>query len=378
MMLAGALFIEAQRPSTEGKTAEQTNKNIKVLRGTPADSFNQTMHLISGELGVDCEYCHLEKDRASDELETKRTARQMMKMMIDINKRSFNGKQVVNCYTCHRGSPKPPEMTLLPVGDYVKDEKPAEPKLPSADEILAKYIEALGGQQAIQKVTSRVVTATQDIPTGPGGVIPTPAKTERYLKAPNLVLNVYHTNKYTISNGFDGSVSWAQDARGRVNQPVKLEQIRAARAADFYEPLHLRQQYTELKVNGIEKVNNRDAYVVIGYPQENLPERLYFDAQTGLLLRKFTFVPTAAGNSPFQVDYDDYRDTGSGVKYPFLMHLEPASPRLELATHSTIHVQKVEDNVAIDEAKFIKPQSKEEPPPPKVTGGAPTKKVAQR
>ena len=346
----------------EGKTAEQVYKNIKVMRGTPADSFNQMMHLISGSLGVDCEYCHVQKDRASDELENKRTARQMMRMMLDLNKKSFNGKQVVTCYTCHRGNPTPPNVPLLPVGDYVSDEKAAAPALPGVDQILAKYVEALGGEQAIQKVTSRVITGTEDIPTGPGGVNPTPGKIERYQKAPNLLLNVLHPGKATLSNGFDGKVSWAQDAKGRVGQPVKLEQLRAARNADFYEPLHLKQEYTQMKVDGIEKVNNREAYVVIGTPQENIPERLYFDKQTGLLLRKSTVVPTTAGNSPFQVDYDDYRDTGSGVKYPFLIHMEPATPRLELVTHSTIRVQKVEDNVAIDNAKFAKPESKEEPP----------------
>jgi len=364
VMAMAAMFCAAQQqpPRTEGKTAEQVYKNIKVLRGTPADSFNQTMHLISGQLGVDCEYCHLEKDRVSDEVEAKRTTRQMMRMMNDINKRSFNGKQVVTCYTCHRGSPAPPNVPLLPVANYPPDEKPPAPQLPGVDQIIAKYIEALGGEQAIQKVTSRVVTATQDIPTGPGGVIPTPARMERYQKAPNLLLNVYRTDKYSISNGFDGTASWAQDARGRVNQPVKLEQIRARRNADFQEPLHLKQEYSEMKVDSIEKVNGRDTYVVIGYPQEKIPERLYFDTQTGLLLRKITVVPTAAGDSPYRVDYDDYRDTGSGVKYPFLIHMEPGGSRTELVAHSTIHVQQVRDNVAIDDAKFIKPESKEEPP----------------
>ena len=96
MMSLTAVFTVAQQArTTQGKTAEQVYENIKVLRGTPADSFNQMMHLMSGELGVDCEYCHLQKDRVSDELEPKRTARQMVKMTADINKKSFDGKPVV-------------------------------------------------------------------------------------------------------------------------------------------------------------------------------------------------------------------------------------------------------------------------------------------
>jgi hypothetical protein len=94
MMSLTAVFTVAQQArSTQAKTAEQVYENIKVLRGTPADSFNQMMHLMSGELGVDCEYCHLQKDRVSDDLEPKRTARQMVKMTADINNRNMARNQ---------------------------------------------------------------------------------------------------------------------------------------------------------------------------------------------------------------------------------------------------------------------------------------------
>ncbi len=357
-------------PPTAGKTAEQAYKNIKVLKGSAADELGQTMHLISGELGVDCEYCHLEKDRVTDEIKAKNTAREMIKMTNELNKKSFNGQQVVTCYTCHRGSAIPLNVPLLPMTESPAAEKAPEKAatapLPSADQILAKYIEALGGEQALRKVSSRLITGTQDIPTGPGGVKPVPAHIERYQKAPNLLLNVYKTTNFTTSDGFDGTVYWTQDPRGRVAQPVKMEQIRAKRNANIFESVDLKREYTQLKVDGIEKVNNHDAYVVIGYPAEKIPERLYFDTQSGLLLRKTTNVPTPVGNSPFQVDYDDYQATSSGVKFPFVIHMEPAGSRTEMATHSTIHVEKVEDNVAIDDAKFVKPQSKEAPPPPPV------------
>ena len=69
-------------------------------------------------------------------------------------------------------------------------------------------------------------------------------------------------------------------------------------------------------------------------------------------------LPTPFGNIPFQVDYENYRDTGSGVKYPFLIRMIPSSPRSEAQTSSTIRVQKVQDNVDIDDAKFTKPTSK--------------------
>ncbi len=185
--------------------------------------------------------------------------------------------------------------------------------------------------------------------------MPTPAAVERYLKAPNLAVTIYRAPAYAISEGFDGTTAWSQNQAGRVTEPVKLDIGRSARAADFYEPLNLKRQYAQIAVRGIESVNGRDAYLVVGIPQGDEPESLYFDTQTGLLLRKQTVLPTPIGDSPFQMDFEDYRDTGSGVKVPFVIHMNPANPRTELAPNATLRITKVEDNTAIDNAKFAKP-----------------------
>lgn len=354
MALSAVLFVHAQGapPVLEGKTAEEFYKNIQVLKGTPAEQLNQTMHLIKGAVGLDCEDCHEERDRAADTKKLKETARKMMRMVIELNKNSFDGQQTVTCYTCHRGNPIPHNTPILPVSEPQETSKIT---LPSVDEILAKYVEALGGEQVIRKITSRVITGTEELPTGPGGTVPMPATIERDLKAPNLVLNTYRTPTSTSSDGFDGKVAWSQDLRGRVTEALKIDQMRARRNADFYEPLNLKQEYAKLDVQGIERVNGRDTYVVVGTPQRELPERLYFDTQTGLLLRKESVLPTTLGNSPFQVNYTDYRDTGSGAKFPYLITMYPAGARTELATTSTIRVLKVQDNLPIDTAKFTKP-----------------------
>jgi photosynthetic reaction center cytochrome c subunit len=354
--LSAVLIVHAQGapPVLEGKTAEQFFKNIQVLKGTPAEQLNQTMHLIKGDVGLDCEDCHEEKDRAADTKELKETARKMMRMVIELNKNSFGGQQTVTCYTCHRGSPIPLNTPILPVNEA---EETSKITLPSVDQVLAKYVEALGGEQAIRKIMSRVITGTEELPTGPGGTVPMPATIERDLKAPNLVLEVHRTPGFTISNGFDGKAAWAQDPRGRVTEALKIDQSRARRDADFYEPLNLKQEYAKLEVQGIERVNGHDTYVVVGTPQGDLPERLYFDILTGLLLRKESVLLTAVGNSPFQVNYTDYRDTGSGAKFPYLITIYPAGARTELATTSTIRVLKVQDNLPIDTAKFAKPAS---------------------
>jgi photosynthetic reaction center cytochrome c subunit len=360
--LAATVLAHAQGPNAAGKTAEQVYKNIQVLKGTPADQLNQSMHLIEGATGLDCTYCHIEGAFDKDDKKPKETARKMMQMVIDINKSTFGGQQMVTCYTCHRGSPEPLAVPLLPTKTpLTPEEEEIKIALPSVDEILAKYVEGLGGQQAIQKITSRIITGTQYIPSGPGGSVPVPATVERDQKAPNMLVNIYHTGAYTISDGFDGTKAWAQNPQGVVADAAAIDQGRAKRDADFYLPLNLKQQYPTMRVQGIERVNDRDAYVVMGIPQGERPERLYFDTQTGLLLRKQTTLPTQAGNSPYQVDYADYRDTGSGVKFPFLITMNPASERTVLFVTATIHVTGVKDNATIDNSKFAKPASKPAP-----------------
>ncbi len=359
---AAAVFLTAGHAAAQnGKRADEVYKNLKVLGATPADSLNQGMHLISGELGVDCEYCHAEKmDWAKDEKKTKDTARDMMTMMMELNQRWFKGEQAVTCYTCHKGQPIPLSTVALPVPDYFKEKEPG-PAMPPAEQIISKYINALGGEQNLRKITSRIITAQQDIPTGPGGSIPTPAQIEIYQKAPNLVLRIAKTKDMTFLSGYDTKGPWTQDARGRVNSPVELEQIREARNADFYEPLDIVKDFPTLKVEGIEKMGANEAYRVLGEPTRGVPVRWFFDTKTGLLLRKYTETPTHSGPSPQQIDYSEYRDAGHGVKYPYRIHMEPSGTRTELVSRSTIRIAKIQENVAIDDAKLVRPVSKERP-----------------
>lgn len=352
----------AQAPKPQIRTAEQQYKNIQVLQGTPADQMTLTMHVVNGALGVECEFCHDAADRSKDDKETKRIARRMMVMTFEIDKNSFGGGQRVTCYTCHRGSPIPPSMQSLPVTLSIPEGTPAPlPALPTADEILSKYVKALGGEQAIRRITRRVIIAKRDIPTGVGGVVPLPARVEQYQKEPNLTLNISQTDKFVISDGYDGVTAWSQSATGLVTELPSPDQERTKRSADFYESLNLKQEYGRLSVLSIEKVNGRDAYLVVGFPKDDAPEQLYFDEKTGLLLRKVTSIRTVMGDSPFETDYEDYRDTGSGVKIPFVIHMFPGSARSHLHTHSTMRIEKVRDNVPIDSARFVKPRSQESP-----------------
>ena len=359
VMLASAVFVSAQ----DTRPAEQVYKNIKVMKGLPANQINQGMHLIKSALGVDCTHCHIEMEWDREDVQPmKDKARGMYTMMVEINRANFKGEQVVTCFTCHKGKAIPDTYPAMPVPS-IKPESEQDTKivLPAVDLVLAKYVTALGGEQALRKITSRVITGNLNIATGPGGTVPVPATLERSMKAPNFVRDEYKTDKFTMSNGFDGTVAWARGQNGNVNSPAPggIDADRARRAAAFYEPLTLKQQYPTITVDGIERLNGREVYVVTGTPAASTPERLYFDTQTGLLLRKWTYVDTASGKSPYQLDFEDYRDTGSGVRIPFTVRMAPSSPRIELEPTSTLRITNVQDNVSLDAATFVKPA----PPP---------------
>jgi hypothetical protein len=359
----GVTFCAMAQQGAPVRTAEQQFKNIKVLKGVPANQVVPAMHLIEKALGVDCEFCHVE-DRAADTKEPKETARMMIQMVMEINKNNFAGMQTVTCYTCHHGNADPITTPIIPTGEAMMADAPTEEldtsKLPTADQIVTRYVQALGGEANLRKVTSRSITATWEIPTGPGGTTPVPALLERYDKAPNMTLSISHTPTYTISQGFDGTSAWLQDAKGAVTDAPAIDQGHLKRGADFFEPLDLKKTYSSLSVTGVARVNGHDAYRVEGALPNGKPDQLFFDAVSGLLVRKVISIPTPAGQHPMAFEYDDYQKTSSGVLFPFTIRSTPAAPYTlyALFSHSTIHVQKVQDNAAVDDAKFAKPQSK--------------------
>jgi Photosynthetic reaction centre cytochrome C subunit len=357
LALALASYAAAQQQNLEGKTAEQAYKNIKVLTGTPADQITPTMRTIARDLGVTCEFCHDPKDRSLDTEDAKETARSMITMMRDINKNSFGGRTEVTCVTCHAGHNDPANIPTLPPfsvakigpGDEVKP-----PTLPTIDQVLAKYVTALGGEQALRKITSMVATGSRQNYNPGADTLPPAFPVEIYAKAPNLTLTVGHQANGVTGAGFDGTSAWTQSPQGRVTQLAGAAANRAKRDADFYPALNMKQNYQRLAVRDIEKIGDRDTYVVVAVPQGADPERFYFDTQTGLLLRHQTIGKSAVGDVPYATDYENYRDAGNGVKVPFVMNtVGPSRPDC-----SSITIDKVQLNAAIDNTKFAKPESK--------------------
>ena len=333
------------------KLAEEEFKNIQALKGIPADQVIPSMQFIAASLGVECEFCHVAHANEKDDKKPKVTARKMINMMMAINKDNFEGHRVVTCYSCHRGSPDPVAIPILtdeeprPAADEGKKPGEAKAMLPSADQLLDKYLAAIGGADALQKITSRVQKGTL---TAFGGQH---FPVDVYSKAPDKRVSVMHLQGGDSFTGFDGKQGWLS-VPGRVHTMSAAENAAARIDADLYFPAHLKTLYQKFSVDAGEKIDGHDTYLVTGRNEGQPPLRLYMDKESGLLLRLVRYAETPLGRNPTQIDYADYRDA-DGVKVPFRWTLARPGNRF------TIQVEQIQQNVPVDDSKFAPP-----PPPP--------------
>ena len=338
------------------KLAEDEYKNIQALKGIPADQLIPSMQFIAASLGVECEYCHVTHANEKDDKKTKLTARKMINMMMAINKDNFEGHREVTCYSCHRGSPDPVATPIItdeePRLPMEEGKKPgdAKPALPPAEAILDKYLAAVGGAEALQKITSRVQTGTL---TAFGGQH---FPMDVYAKAPDKRHSVMHLQNGDSVTAFNGTQGWLS-IPGRVHIMSAAENDAARIDADFYFPSHIRKLYAEFRVDNGEKIDGHETYLVIGRTEGQPPLRLYLDKDSGLLIRLIRYAETPLGRNPTKIDYADYREA-NGVKIPFRWTLSRPGNRF------TIQVEKVQQNVTVDDAKFVVPPPPAAPPKP--------------
>lgn len=343
-----------QTPPAE-KTVEQVQKNIQVLKGLPQSQLLPVMNYVNVSLGVECTFCHVNRDGnwdyASDEKPEKATAREMIKMVLNINKTTFKGVNEVACNTCHRGRSHPvsgvslllPKAPAPPPPPTTAASKPKETP-PTADQILDKYTEALGGKAAIDKLQSRVMKGT--VLTSDGITL----AYEVYQSGSDKLYTALNTPKQgMIERGFDGSIGWEKSMKG-VHTLEDSELFYLRRYPDLFKDIKLKEQFTRLSFGGKEKIDGKEVYVLRGTTTDNKRERLYFDAQTGLLLRRSVSVATVIGVIPEQVDFEDYRDVG-GMKLPFIIRILSIDPLFS----STRKFNEITLNVPVDQAKFSKP-----------------------
>jgi outer membrane lipoprotein-sorting protein len=335
--------------SAPPKLAEDVFKNIQSLKGTPADQLIPAMQFISASLGVECDFCHIHGKMDADDKKPKKTARDMIAMTIAINKSHFEGHREITCNSCHNGAEHPKGIPPVAQTDVAQehgehDEHHGEAShaaAPSADAILDKYVAALGGAATVQKVTSRVEKGK--ILTG-GHETPI----EVISKAGNKRISVTHMPNGDSITAFDGSNGWLGNP-GRPPRDMSAGEADAAKLdADLQFAVHLKDTFGEFRVGHPEKIGDAQCVALIGVRKDQPPVRLWFDAESGLLVRMVRYAETPLGRNPTQIDYADYRDV-EGVKTPLKWTLARPGGRF------TIQVTDVQQNVPVDDARFEKP-----------------------
>lgn len=216
--------------------------------------------------------------------------------------------------------------------------------MPSVDQILDKYVQALGGKAAIEKLTSTVITGTFDLPAmGMSGPL------EVYAKAPNKNATIINLAGFgVVQFGFNGTIGWSKDPQSGLREMTGAELADAKRDSEFYRDIKLKQLFPKMTLTGKEKVGEREVYVIEATPADGKPEKMYFDTQTGLLLRLDNDRESPQGSAHVETYFEDYKETG-GVKTPFTIKI--VRPDLSF----TLKTTEVKQNVPIDDAKFNKP-----------------------
>jgi len=355
-LAAALLAARAQNPPQAGppKTASQQFKDVQVLKDIPADQLIPAMQFIAASLGVECEYCHVEHAFEKDDKKTKVTARKMMEMMLTVNKENFEGHRVVTCYTCHQGGSKPVGVPVIAehekMPEIMADEAKPESANPPADLLLDKYLSAVGGAEALKKITSRVAKGTvtafgdQHLPV------------DIYAKAPDKRVSVMKMKDGESVTAYNGKIGWLA-VPGRVHVMNDMESSGARMDSDFAFAADVKSLYSKWTTLPEEKIDGHDTWLVIGQNEGQPPLKLYLDKQSNLLVRLIRYIDSPLGYNPTQIDYADYRPA-DGIKTPFRWTVARPGNRF------TIQLDELKQNVPVDDAKFIVPRQPPQPPPP--------------
>jgi hypothetical protein len=275
----------------------------------------------------------------------------MVQMMSSINQANFGGRQIVTCYTCHRGSNRPkvtPSLAAL-YGAMSTDEaedivQPAK-GAPPAEQILDRYLQAIGGAERLAGLTA-VVARGSSAGYGPEGTRPI----EMFAAAPGRRTTIIHTLDGDNTTVYDGRTGWIAAPHRPV--PVlmlsgsDLDGVRLDAELSF--PVRIKEALGQWRVGFPTEIDDRPVQVVQGSRPGGALATFYFDSGSGLLVRLVRYASSRVGRLPTQIDYADYREV-SGIKIPFRVKVT------WLDGLEDMQLTDVQLNVPVDAARFAKP-----------------------
>ena len=376
LVFAGLIVVVAavagaaaqQGPEPNSPLAEDVFKDVRMLRGIPVDEFMETMGFFSAATGLNCQDCHVGESggdwaRYTDETARKATARRMMAMVAAINKTNFAGRPVVSCWSCHDGNNVPevvPDLAVQYSNELPRDPfqfSRSDPAAPPVDTIFAKFVQTLGGAERLATVRSLVIRGIY----GGTDTLSLKVPVEIYVRAPNQRAMIVHTFDGDTTTVYDGQAAWI--AAPETMKPVSVltltgGNLDSARIeTELFFPARIKEIATDWRVGSITGIDDRDVHLVQGRGRAGgLPVTLYFDTESGLLVRVLIYTSSPVGINPRQIDFADYRDVaGTGVKMPFRWTVTWTDGK------STTQATEIQPNVAIEASRFGRPS----PPPPR-------------
>jgi len=333
------------------QAAETAFKNIKVLSGTPADQFIPTMQFFEASLGVGCGFCHADAREADTARKLK--ARAMIEMVRAINQESFKGVRVVTCYTCHRGSARPagtPSPATAASSSWTPDSsngapEPAPVPGPPPADVLTKYVQSLGGESTLAKITTRVVKYVEKDTGGRRTNVEMVSKGDRGLVVTRGAMGDPMLYPEAIT-GWSGEVGWVQTVYG-----VRDTRAYEVLEAKLQDPLYFAAHCHEI-VSAPESTRTnfggQEVYQIRGVAFGVLPVTALFNENSGNLLRLSYSLETAVGQNVTQIDYSDFRQV-QGTRFPF--HWNIASS----IGYGSIDVIDFVQNTGVDDSRFARP-----------------------
>jgi hypothetical protein len=340
------LGAKKEEPKAEPELAEHVFKNIQVFKGTDASELIPAMNFIAGSLGVQCEHCHVTTEKGpwpleKDDKPAKQAARKMILMVREINDKNFDGTNKVTCASCHNGHQEPRPIPPFPTPGEGSEKKETGTTPPSPAQLLDAYETALGGRAALVGLKSRVLKGKLEADGKTFGLEVVQASDRISIRASGP--------EGEFGVGYDGSEGWRLGTGGVFSMREGIELSKLRRDADLNGDLKISETFPEMKYGGRAMIGSTNAIVLRLDTKKKIKERLFFDPESHLLLRRLVLTETLLGPLPEQTDFSDYRTVG-GLKIPF---------RVEERDVRGTEVQTFDDvktNVAVDAKTFAKPE----------------------